>query len=108
MGIRGVDIQVAIQRAAEADKIEQGQTSQIRASDAGARELAELERLKKQEQPQKTERSGQLSVHRDKEQENSASSEEKDPSKPSLDPSETSSDNLDSVVTPDGHVDILV
>ena len=38
MGIRGVDIQVAIQRAAEADKIQQSDSAQGRGGEASARE----------------------------------------------------------------------
>jgi hypothetical protein len=69
MGIRGIDIQVAIQRAAEAEKIQQGETSQARAGEAGLREDAETERARKQQQAPKTERSDQLIVRtrRDKE-----------------------------------------
>jgi hypothetical protein len=67
MGLRAVDIQVAIQRAADADKIQQGQTAQTRAGEAGTREKAELERTKALEQPQKTERSGEVVIQKSKE-----------------------------------------
>ena len=46
MGIRGVDIQVAIQRASEADKLQQGQTGQARVGKASLKEKEELERVK--------------------------------------------------------------
>jgi hypothetical protein len=68
MGIRGVDIQVAIQRAAEAEKIQQGETSQVRAGEAGVREEGEVERARRQEQPQKTERGDQVIIRGHKEQ----------------------------------------
>ncbi len=62
MGMRGIDIQVAIQRAAEAQKIQQGEISQARAGEAGSREAAEAERARRQEQPQKTERQDQVII----------------------------------------------
>jgi len=69
MGIRGIDIQVAIQRAADAEKIQQGETSQARAGEAGLREDAETVRARRQQQAPRTERGDQLIVQtrRDKE-----------------------------------------
>jgi hypothetical protein len=66
MGIRGIDIQVAIQRAAEAEKIQQGETAQARAGEAGIREDAEVERARKREQSQKPERTDQVLIRREK------------------------------------------
>jgi len=66
MGIRGIDIQVAIQRAAEAEKIQQGETSQARAGEAGSREEAEMERTRRREQSQKPETSDQVIIQREK------------------------------------------
>jgi len=110
MGIRGVDIQVAIQRAAEADKIQQGQIAQTRAGEASAREVSDLERLKNREQSQKTEKSNQMTVRPHKDQEGHASGEGKDSERQSSDSGERSAsdDDNSSVVSPDGHLDILV
>jgi len=69
MGIRGIDIQVAIQRAAEADKVHQTDTAQGRASDAAAREAANKERLRKQAQSQQTAKSDQAVIQQRKEKE---------------------------------------
>jgi len=66
MGIRGIDVQVAIQRAAEAQKIQQGETSQSRAGEAGHREEAEFEKARKREASQKSERGDQVVIRRDK------------------------------------------
>ena len=78
MGIRAVDIQVAIQRAADADKIQQGQTAQTRAGEAGTREKAELERTKALEQPQKTEREGEVVIQKSKERNSGSSGQDRD------------------------------
>ncbi len=56
MGIRGVDIQVAIQRAADAAKMQQGDVSQARAGEAGTREEAEAQRARKQQQPRESDK----------------------------------------------------
>ena len=66
MGIRGIDIQVAIQRAADAEKIQQGETSQARAGEAGLREDADVERARKREQSQKPETSDQVIIRKEK------------------------------------------
>jgi hypothetical protein len=62
MGLRGIDIQVAIQRAAEAEQIQQGATAQARAGEAGEREKAEMERLRRQAQSQQTDRTDQVVI----------------------------------------------
>ncbi|HEX9743964.1 MAG TPA: hypothetical protein VGB30_00920 [bacterium] len=62
MGIRGVDIQVALQRVAEAEKLQQGETSQARTGEAGIREEDRAERLRRREQSQKPEQSDQVIV----------------------------------------------
>jgi len=66
MGIRGIDIQVAIQRAAEAEKIQQGEMSQARAGEAGTKEDAETERARRREQSQKPETADQVIIQREK------------------------------------------
>jgi hypothetical protein len=78
MGIRAIDIQVAIQRAADADKIQQGQTAQTRAGEAGTREKAELERAKALEQPQKTERGGEVRLQQTRERNARSSGKDRD------------------------------
>jgi hypothetical protein len=78
MGIRAVDIQVAIQRAADADKIQQGQTALTRAGEAGSREKAELERAKALQQPQKTEREGEVVIQKTKERNSGSSGQDRD------------------------------
>lgn len=77
MGIRGIDIQVAIQRAAEADKIQQADTANARAGEAGSREEAEALRARKQEQPRETEKSDQVIIQRRKEKEEKDREEKK-------------------------------
>jgi len=66
MGIRGIDIQVAIQRAADAEKLQQGQTSQVRAGEAGMREEGETERIRRKESPPKTDKSDQVTISKDR------------------------------------------
>jgi hypothetical protein len=104
MGIRGVDIQVAIQRAAEADKIQQGQTALTRAGEAVTREQTELQRVKNREQAEKAEKGGQLTVRPHKEHENQSS--DKDDNSPEHEQTVDESDSPS--ITEDGHLDILV
>ena len=83
MGIRGIDIQVAIQRAADADKIQQGSIGQTRAGEAGMREASDAERVRKQEQPPRPERKDQVQIrlrgenpHKESQQDDSDSGDE--------------------------------
>ena len=62
MGLRGIDIQVAIQRVAEAEQLMQGATAQARAGEAGSREKAEMERLRRQAQSQQTDRTDKVVI----------------------------------------------
>jgi hypothetical protein len=62
MGIRGVDIQVAIQRATDADKIQQGHTATARAGEAVLREEEERIRTENREQAQKSERGDEVGI----------------------------------------------
>jgi hypothetical protein len=109
MGIRGVDIQVAIQRAADADKLQQGQIGQARAGEAGAREEAELERTRNREQPQKSEHSGQVTLrpHREGQNRSSRNKEESEEAMPDTEegkPGEGKPRRLSG----EGHLDILI
>ena len=62
MGIRGIDVQVAIQRATDADKLQQADAAHGRAGEAVAREEARKERIQKQEQPQQTQKTDQAVI----------------------------------------------
>jgi len=65
MGMRGIDVQVAIQSATEAAKIQQGDQSKARGGEAGTRETAEAERARRQAQSQRSERTDQVIIQHD-------------------------------------------
>lgn len=69
MGLRGIDVQVAIQRAADADKIQQAEIANTRAGEAGTREQAELARARRQEQPRQPEKTDTVVIQKRKEHE---------------------------------------
>jgi hypothetical protein len=69
MGIRAIDVQVAIQRASDADKIQQGDIANARAGEAAVREDVKETRTRQQQQPGKTEKSDQLIIQHEKEKE---------------------------------------
>jgi hypothetical protein len=108
MGIRGIDIQVAIQRAVDADKIQQGQTGTAKAGEAGLREGTEQERIRNLEQTTKGERSDpmKLKAQKEKEEQESKSREEKGSEEPAEEQAGTSTVSTD-IRAPRGHIDLL-
>ena len=62
MGIRGVDIQVAIQTATEANKLAQADTAYGRAGEASSREEAEKARAQQQKESQQAEKADQALI----------------------------------------------
>lgn len=69
MGLRGIDVQVAIQRAADADKMQQAEIANARAGEASTREQAELARARRQEQPRQPEKTDTVVIQKRKEHE---------------------------------------
>ena len=67
MGIRGVDIQIALQNTLKAEEFQQAQNAQGRTDDAGKRDDVEQERLRRQQKPEETEKTDQVIVQRRKE-----------------------------------------
>ncbi|HDS30700.1 MAG TPA: hypothetical protein ENN67_06625 [Firmicutes bacterium] len=110
MGIRGIDIQVAIQRAAEAEKIQQGESSQAKAGEAGTREHHETERARKLEQPPQTERGDQVLIHGRKERKDRDEDSEDKPEKEieeELSGDEESEEDFRKKPKPRGNLDIF-
>ncbi len=69
MGLRGIDVQVTIQRAADADKMQQAEIANARAGEASTREEAELARARRQEQPRQPEKTDTVVIQKRKEHE---------------------------------------
>jgi hypothetical protein len=69
MGIRAIDVQVAIQRVNDADKMQQGDIANARAGEAAVREDVKETRTRQQEQPGKTDKTDQLIIQHEKEKE---------------------------------------
>ena len=76
MGLRGIDVQVAINRANDADKIQQSDTANARAGEAAAREEVKETRTRKQQQTPETEKTDQIIIQHHKEKERKDRDEE--------------------------------
>lgn len=107
MGIRGVDIQIAIQRAADADKIQQAQTAQARAGEAAIREEGELEKARSRERTHQTERTGQPLVRTRKEGGYSGNTGKAPQEGSEGDDDKQSGQSGESGLAENGHLDIL-
>ena len=119
MGIRGIDVQVAIQRATEADKLQQADAAHGRAGEASAQEEARKERVRKQEQPQQPQKTDQAVIQSRRENKGQGQENQDTSSEEETALTGTEYDNVDEAVEGEksakrpnptrrkGHLDIL-